>query len=112
MSTEDIHKKLLKRVIERVDKVISADITGYSNPDPIDGKIPDVVGIIDGDEVIIEIETCETIDTEHTKEQYNAFSKVGKIFRVYTPKECSQKASSNAKNWGIKNVVFYYFKDI
>ncbi|MCK5473893.1 MAG: hypothetical protein KAI53_00665 [Candidatus Aenigmarchaeota archaeon] len=112
MPTDEIHKKLLKRVTERVDKVISADINGYPKPESINNMIPDVVGIIDGEKIIIEIETCDSIDTEHTKEQYTAFSTAGYKFRVYTPKDCSNKALAVAKKWEIKNIAFYYFKDI
>ena len=111
MSDKNVYDKLLNRVIERVDTVISVNKNG-SKPEPIDGMIPDVIGIIDGEEVIIQIVTCETINTEDTKKRYKAFSKVGKKFRVYTPKNCSLDALRITKEEEIKNIKFYYFKDI
>lgn len=50
---------------------VYADIKGYGQPHKRNGYIPDVVAKKNGKEIIIEVETSDSIKTD--KEQQNAF---------------------------------------
>ncbi|TSC60456.1 MAG: hypothetical protein LiPW15_334 [Parcubacteria group bacterium LiPW_15] len=53
--------------------IVYADLPGKAKPPMIGMYIPDVYGKHGSQEVVIEVETADTIDAEHTKFQLAAF---------------------------------------
>jgi len=93
--------------------ILSADLSNYPEPSPIHGKIPDIVSKDpDGGKVITEVETCETIGSSHTREQYSAFSRArdpSTQFHVAVPQSCLDNAIAYAGNWGITVDQWWYY---
>jgi hypothetical protein len=88
---------------------VYADISGFTQPQEIRGYIPDIIAVKEKSTVIAEAETCDTIDTEHTREQYKVFSTVpGTDFHVIVPESCLTSAQYYANIWGIS--VDYWWK--
>ena len=81
---------------------IKADLEGYSSPDaiwwknrPQEQKIPDLTCFKNDDKrtlLILEAETCPTLTTEHTAEQWKLFQANAKHnngeFHVVVPRTC------------------------
>ena len=55
---------------------ISADHIGYPNgkPDEYGGKTPDIYAVKGNEQIFIEAETCDTLNTEDTREQWRILS--------------------------------------
>ena len=88
---------------------VSADIPGFPQPPTIKGYIPDIYAVKGYSKIITEAETCDTIGSQHTKEQYKAFSSVlGAEFHVVVPKSCLSDAKRYAELWGIKVNEWWY----
>ena len=101
---ENLHTNMLKSMIEKLKEknivVIQADLEGYDKPDEISGKIPDIVGEKENKtRIIIEVETCGTIDIEHTKEQFESFSSADGEFWVDVPKSCIDALKAKSEEW-------------
>ena len=78
-------------------------IEGYDNPKEINGHIPDIIAEKDDEKIIVEVETCDSYDSEDTKEQFEAFESVSDAkFHVVIPKSCFEEAKTQAERWGIK----------
>ena len=83
---------------------IKADIEGYSTPDaiwwtnkPQEQKIPDLTCFKNDAEktfIILEAETCSSLSTDHTQDQWKLFSSSAKKnngeFHVVVPKVCGE----------------------
>ena len=54
-------------------KKVYADLPGNIKPPLIGGHIPDIYAVSGMQEVIIEVETVDSINTEHTKSQLAVF---------------------------------------
>ncbi len=97
---------------------VKADIPGWLRPDGIwwDNKpehkyFPDLTCTdSNGKLVILEAETCESLATQHTKEQFQIFSahasNMNGRFEVVVPKICNGKPTnlqvlSLARKWGL-----------
>lgn len=82
---------------------VYADIKGYSKPPEFSGHIPDIYAFNFEHKIVGEVETCDSIGSDHTKEQYTAFSRVnGAEFHVMVPKSCLEEAKAYARQWGIR----------
>lgn len=96
------HKNLVKRMVEHYQSEgytkFRADLDGHTQPDSINGKIPDVIawGHPSKPPAILEVETCDSIDNNHTESQFKAFSVEAKQngweFHVTIPKICYDNA--------------------
>lgn len=70
---------------------VKADLSDWEKPDQIGEHIPDVTAINGSALIILEAETCKTINHEHTESQFRTFANNG-TFEVAIPKLCSEKA--------------------
>ena len=52
---------------------VYADLEGYEAPSLIGGKKPDVYATYRNSEIVFEVETDESMDSDHAKEQRAAF---------------------------------------
>lgn len=105
------HDSLVKMMVKYFGSLgytaITADIDGYPTPNatwwknkPQEQRIPDLTCYKNDPSrtlIILEAETCPTLTTEHTKEQWKLFSAHAKQnngeFHVVVPKECSVAGS-------------------
>ena len=84
---------------------VKADIQGWFTPELIGKHIPDVTAQKNDLFIILEAETCTTIDDDHTKSQWLEFSKNGK-FEVAVPKNCRDSANTQLRGLGITATVW------
>lgn len=93
---------------------IKADMDGFLQPEPIsDGKgnryIPDLTctkNDLLGTRIVLEAETCGTINDSHTAGQWTAFARAQGEFHVVVPKNCGltsgrEKAKARLRDLGI-----------
>lgn len=98
---------------------IRADLPGYVTPDPVSDRwgnyyIPDLTCTASssaGQRIILEAETCGTINDSHTEEQWKAFARAGGEFHVVVPATCGTesgraKAESRLRQLGIAAQVW------
>ena len=50
---------------------VKADLPGYNKPDKIKGKIPDLIAKNNSSEIVLEVETPQTVETD--KKQISVF---------------------------------------
>ena len=116
MSKEE-HTKLVKNLIDHFDsngfKIISANYGDYEKCDVIGSHEPDVVAYhMDNDTYQIgEAKTCDELDTEKTREQFEDFANavIDKIglerefipFCIAVPKKCITKLEQTIKECGL-----------
>lgn len=55
-------------------KIVYADLPNKAKPPKIGGYIPDIYGVYGSQEIIIEVETEDSKNSDHTKMQINAFN--------------------------------------
>jgi hypothetical protein len=124
--SREIHHTIVETVAGarvREEWSVKADLEGWEKPREIDGHVPDVWAEKLGRTLVVEVETCDTIHLDETREQYRAFygyakpsPQMNREFRVYTPKECYEEAAEQAEKWGIVSFHvtkhFWYFEDI
>lgn len=84
---------------------VKADLINWNQPQVINGHIPDVTGIRNGELVILEAESCDTINDSHTADQWKAFSQGGK-FHVVVPKRCRTDANNRLTQLGLIATVW------
>jgi len=87
MQTTD-HDLLLKRLVRDLQllgaKSIRADIEGFQKPTKIvwtrtqEGHIPDASATVNGSKTIFEVETCDTLFSDHTESQLKLFGAYSK----------------------------------
>ncbi|MBI5639899.1 MAG: hypothetical protein HZA17_05690 [Nitrospirae bacterium] len=88
---------------------VSADLPGFPQPPEIRGHIPDIYAVKSSSKIISEAETCDTICSEHTRDQYTVFSNVpGSEFHVIVPHSCLEKAQGCATQWRIRVDRWWY----
>lgn len=88
-----------------------ADLPGWNRPPEIRGHVPDVIsrGLFGLNVVITEVETCESLNTGHTKAQWKAFSGASAAaFHVVVPQSCLRAAQRLASIWGIRVDKWWY----
>jgi hypothetical protein len=109
---QSLHDKMVRtRAINLVNEgySVSADIADFPQPPTIKEHIPDIYAERGVSKIITEIETCDTIGSGHTREQYDAFSSVfGTEFHVKTPRSCISEAKVYARSWGIRVDQWWY----
>jgi len=96
---------------------VKADLQGYPLPDPIhwtgkeqEGHIPDVTGDYNGHHCLFEIETEDSISTEHTASQLTLFAAYAKQYKksfyVVVPKGYEGSAKEQLNRLGITAAVW------
>jgi len=86
-----------------------ADLQGWTKPGAINGHVADVLAQGLFTRVITEVETCDSLNSEHTRAQWIAFSSVrGAEFQVVVPKSCLGDAQRLAARWGVRVDKWWY----
>lgn len=80
---------------------VYAAIEEYGEPAEINGFKPDISAYVGSVRHICEIETEESISTEHTKNQCIGLSKSNTKFYVCIPKSVESPMKKNLGEWGI-----------
>ena len=95
---------------------IAADLAGYSKPDILkwkgktSGHIPDVTSKQNGTfKIIVEVETDDSIDDQHTEDQWKLFAAYAKRdqaeFLIVVPKNSESIAEKRKLELGIEGEV-------
>lgn len=97
-------------------KEIKADHVGHTQPEKItwknsgEGHIPDVTATKNNKMHVFEIETCDSINDQHTEDQWKLFSAYAKqfekIFIVVVPKSCERDANARVQTLGVSASVW------
>jgi len=118
---DDLVRLLAKHYSSLGYKGIRADIPGstetpagiYWSSTPDQKYIPDIVCFkndISNTLIVAEAETCDTLRSSHTQEQWKLFSAHAKHnngeFHVIIPQACKEEASTVAREW---NIVVNHF---
>ena len=106
--SESIHKNLIVAMVKLfVDKgyTVKADHISYEGgiPDDYGGKRPDIYAIKnDKEKFFLEAETCDSISSQESKEQWQVFSsKIDVKFWMIVPKECLKELKEKLDEWKI-----------
>lgn len=104
-----VHSRLVQALVDLFEENgyrVQADDIGHPNgsPDPVNGYVPDVVAHKVGKmPIIAEAEDCDSIYSEHTRDQWRAFSNAyGFEFHIIVPTRCLDAAQQQAWRWGIR----------
>lgn len=109
------HEKLIKDMITTYQGKgytnIQADLQGFSQPSTINGFIPDIVAKKPGGIwIVLEAETCGSINDSHTAQQWTAFynytTKNSYEFHVIVPKSCKNDASTKLNQLGLSAIIW------
>lgn len=108
------HDTLVKRVVNHLEQKgygnICADLAGYPQPETIEGTKQDHIPDVTADGVIVEVETADSLDTDHTTSQFSLFAdhaaKNGKEFWVVVPKGADGAANQRLNALGISAEVY------
>lgn len=109
------HDSMVRAIADHVaatgHRQIKADLTGFSKPDLVrwqnqtTGHIPDVTSN-NGTAYLFEVETADSIDDQHTADQWKLFSanaqQQSKRFIVVVPKGSEQRARARAAQLNVQ----------
>ena len=113
-SSRTMHKRLiaaLARVYEEEGYGVQADGIGHPNgaPPVVNGHRPDVAGYRNRQLVRIgEAETCDSLGDDHTRQQWQAFSRSPYHFDVIVPESCLFAARAKAAEWNVRVDRFFH----
>ncbi len=111
--TAQIHLRLISALVKKLMSEgysVSADHIGYPNgkPPKINEYVPDIYAKKGQKILIVEAETCDSLNTVDTKLQWIAFSsQEDASFSVIVPKKCITEAKKLAKQWGVNVKEFW-----
>lgn len=91
--------------VDRKHATIYRDSERGQTPHEVNGRVPDLF-FRDGEDLrVYEVETCDTIDDEHTEEQWTDFAEYANdqsaSFVVILPADCKEKAEQRIEELGI-----------
>lgn len=105
--SQKIHNTMVRILAEYLEREgyanICADhLAGYNQPSPIDGYLPDVTAIQNGNGCIFEVETDDSINDPHAGNQMSAFasSSLG-TFTLVVPQVSMAKGEARLAFLGI-----------
>ena len=95
---------------DRTAKIIGVDLEGYPKPHDINRYIPDCLVKTPTSFIILEAETCESMDWLDTKCQLSAFYNYAREhnakFHMIVPKSCKAKVDKRLSEWKISAEVW------
>jgi len=115
-TTQSAHDKLVKALADKFETegyFVKADHIEHPNgaPSEVNGYKPDIYATKTNQRIIVEAETCDSIGTDETHQQWQAFSvAVGMEFHVIVPKQCLATAQEQAKLWGVNVDKWWYLE--
>jgi hypothetical protein len=66
-------RKIAREYKRKGYRVWADDIKGFSDPESVHGRVPDVVARRDGHITLVEVETPNSVDTKRDREQRSRF---------------------------------------
>lgn len=115
--SEEVHNQLIRALVNHYNQEgytnIKADHINHPNgaPDPVNGYRPDISAKKGSIHVIAEAETCDTLGTKETIDQWRAFSVSRKEFHIIVPKRCFEEARKSAED-NLITVNQWWYLDI
>ena len=95
---------------DKATKIIGVDLEGYPKPHDINRYIPDCIVKTPTSFIILEAETCESMDWLDTKCQLTAFHNYAREqtakFQMIVPKSCKDKVDRKLLEWKISAEVW------
>ena len=110
--TKEIHERLIRSVVKKLEEEgYSVRAAHIDHPNGIPRNygdyIPDVHAIKGIDEVIVEVETCDTILSHKTERQWRTFgSRVGTKFYIIVPCNCKDKAELKKRAMSLSAEIY------
>lgn len=111
-----IHKRLIAAMVNKLlseGYEVSASYIGYPNgcPDEFNKYTPDIYAEKNGKKLIIEADTCSSLNNKETQLRWTALSMVDNVnFSVIVQASCVFKAKSLAKKWKIEIKDYWKMK--
>jgi len=109
---KDLHDSMIRGMISTLEEdgwtIAAADIPGYTDPGMVGRHIPDLIAQKGSQKTIVEVETCSTIESQHTEDQFRDFSAATALFFVEAPESCLDALKSLTSSWGIPVDKWYY----
>ena len=108
-----MHTTLIRALAAKYEEegyVVQADDIGHPNGAPplVSGHQPDVAGYRNRQLIRIgEAETCDSLDDDHTRRQWQAFSRSPSMFDIIVPESCYVAAKAKAAAWGVRANFLY-----
>ncbi|HXV39276.1 MAG TPA: hypothetical protein VD699_06885 [Nitrosopumilaceae archaeon] len=109
------HESMVRSMVDEykkdgTNKILGADLDGYPKPQELDGRIPDIIVKTSTSYIILEAETCDSIEWDDTKSQltvfYNYATKNNVKFDMVVPKSCIDKVNKKLSEWKISASVW------
>jgi hypothetical protein len=107
---ENLVKMMATSFLNKKYRNVKAALSGWSNPDIIQGKKPDVTATRAEDNafIILEAETCQSIVDPETGKQLKVFSDYAKqngcILQLVVPANCGDETGEQIANRRIKEL--------
>jgi len=103
---KDEYKAMMKGMISQLEKrnikVIQASLEGYEQPEIIEKRKPDIIGIDnDGKRIIVDVEADKTKEMMDIKERFIEFSQADGEFWIEVPESYSKKLLEKVKEWRV-----------
>jgi len=86
---------------------VKASIAGYGQPGQIGDHIPDVTSVDAIGKNVVEAETCDTITSAHTADQWRTFDRCGAKFHVIVPAAGEEAAKRRANELGVTPKIWH-----
>ena len=107
---QDLHKGMVQWLVRDLEKKkfinIRVDLPGYVAPGKLENSVPDIVAQDEGGRFIIcEVETCDTVNTEHAKGQLLDFTTYRAKVVLFVPESCKPLAVSTVRDWRFEGKV-------
>ena len=84
-SKHDRGVEALAKYYESQGYTVLADIHGYEQPKTLEGRRPDVIATGNGEKVIVEVETRDSLDTDKSqRETFKEYADSHKNIRFWT----------------------------
>lgn len=107
---DQIVQVVVNHLAQKGYRNIRADLPGHAQPALVQGTKQDHVPDVTADGVIVEVETADTIENDHTTSQWSLFSdhaaKSGKAFWVVVPNGSVAAAQTHLNALGLTGVVY------
>jgi hypothetical protein len=107
---DQIVQTVVNHLVHNGYRNICADLPGHTQPALVNGTKQDHIPDVTADGVIVEVETGDTIEGDHTTSQWSLFSdhaaKSGKTFWVVVPNGSVAAAQSRLNTLRLTGVVY------
>lgn len=107
---DQIVQVVVNHLAQKGYRNIRADLPGHTQPALVHGTRQDHIPDVTADGLIVEVETADTIEDDHTTSQWSLFSdhaaKNGKTFWVVVPNGAVAAAQTQLNTLGLTGEVY------